>query len=272
MKDCITGHYIQVDAYWAHYDTIGEGKPVVLLPMAGASSLEYRWVLEYFRGKRYQVIALDPPGHGGTYPDMRDLSIADTADKYVDFVWHFVQALGLQRPAFVGSAMSGSMVLLLAAKYGEKVGVVVAGGANTEFRGGVAKEIDWGFLDHPSVNMADFKEANTPSLCGKHVSVERINECIWNNARNASPQVIETDLKIYNEFSVEEQIQNICCPVLHLIGDSDCTVRRESIAFLQERLPGTELKILPGTGHFANIENPEGFAEAVEEFLNRRYK
>lgn len=267
-KEQIIGRYIQVDNYRIHYDSIGEGQPLILLPTAGGSAGEYRNILEFFSGKPYHVIALEPPGHGNSYPDMHDLSIPQTADEYVDFIWRFVQTLKLQRPAFAGCAMSGSILFLLAVKYGDKISAIIPAEGNVDFRGCVGTEIAAGILNHPSVNTADFKGANTASLCGRGISREIINECIWHNARNAAPEVIDADLRIYNNFYITDRIQNITCPVLHLIGEDDCTVKEESKQLILKRIPNSRQVVLKNTGHFSCIENPFGFAKAIEEFLD----
>ncbi|HTE83450.1 MAG TPA: alpha/beta hydrolase, partial [Dehalococcoidia bacterium] len=60
---------------------------------------------------------------------------------------------------------------------------------------------------------------------------------------------------------------NITCPTIILTGSEDAVHPRA--AALQERIPGCELKILPGAGHACQIEQPWLFDRFMLEFLSR---
>lgn len=261
----IIGKFTEVDQYIRiYYETCGEGAPIICLPTAGESTGEYRHVLRYFGERGYQAIALDPPGHGNSYPDLRDLSVPRTPDDYVDFVWRFTQVMNFQNPIFIGYAVSGTLVLLLAAKYGKDIRAVVAGEGNNKL--GISP-IQLNSLNHPGINMADLMESTTPGLCGDDEPVEVMNEAIWHNARHAVPEVIEADLTIYNQIDVTDRLADIPCPVLHTKGDHDYCVTEISMKMLPERIPKCKQVILENTGHYVPIERPELLCRTVEEFI-----
>lgn len=260
----ITGKYIQISSYRIHYEFAGNGRPVVCLPTAGASACEYRQLLPLLADLGYCAIAVDPPGHGNSFPDLRDLSIPSTPEAYVDFIWDFCKALKLERPAFIGFAMSGSMLLLLAAKYGPAIGAVVAGGANAKGR---MDPRQLAALNHPSVNTADMMTVTTPPLCAPGQPETTIHECIWHNARSVVPEAIETDLSIYDLHDVTGLLSAIQCPVLHLYGEYDSTVSEESKTLIRQKLPHVRQVELKDTGHYGPVENASGICEAVRSFF-----
>ena len=59
----------------------------------------------------------------------------------------------------------------------------------------------------------------------------------------------------------------IACPVTILTGSEDNS--HPTAAALQERIPGCELKVLPGAGHACQIEQPWLFNHFMIEFLNK---
>ena len=260
----LIGRYVQVGPYRIYYESMGSGEPVICLPTAGASTGEYRNVLPALAQAGYFAIAMDPPGHGNSYPDLKDLSVPATEDAYVDLVWAFAQKLDLNRPVFVGCAMSGSAMLLLALKHGREIRAVVAGEGNASFR---INPIQLAALDHPSINMADMMESTTAGVCARGIEPAVLNECIWHNARNASPSVIFADLNIYDQHDLESRLGEIPCPVLHLYGEEDPCVLEQSKRLLREQVPQIRQVALPHTGHLSPVENPAGFSAAIIQFL-----
>ena len=263
------GRYISIGSYERiYYESVGTGKPVICVPTAAATAGEYRHVLEYFGSRGYQAIALDPPGHGNSYPNLADLSIPKTPDEYVDFIWSFAKEKRFEKPAFIGCAVSGSAMLLLAAKYGRQVSAVVSGGGNPDLRIG---SLQMNSLNHPGINTADFMESTTPGLCGCDEPIEIVNEAIWHNARNIVPEVMETELDIYNQLDVTDDLCRIECPVLHIRGEFDISVPDAAYELIGEHIHTVEQVTLDKTGHYIPIENPKGFCEAIEKFFNKYY-
>ena len=58
-------------------------------------------------------------------------------------------------------------------------------------------------------------------------------------------------------------------PSLVVGAELDMAVPPEHSRFLAERLPDAELKIIPGAGHMANLEEPELFNQSLIGFLQR---
>ena len=60
----------------------------------------------------------------------------------------------------------------------------------------------------------------------------------------------------------------IARPVLFLYGDRDRETPLASGELLHAAVRGSELKVLPGCGHFAFLDDPLAFRLAAEEFYH----
>ena len=57
-------------------------------------------------------------------------------------------------------------------------------------------------------------------------------------------------------------------PTLAIVGDQDGPSPPGVVRVWQERIPGSQLVVIPDAGHLSNMESPEAFNEAVTDFLD----
>ncbi len=68
-------------------------------------------------------------------------------------------------------------------------------------------------------------------------------------------------------FDVRDRVAAIRAPTLIVIGDDDLPDLREGSYLLHDRIPGAQLFVAPGCGHWTMFECPEIFFPAVLRFL-----
>ena len=68
----------------------------------------------------------------------------------------------------------------------------------------------------------------------------------------------------------DADITTIVAPVLVVHGEHDEMIRREHAEYIASIIPGAELLILPNVSHFAFLQDPELFNDAVLHFLGDR--
>jgi pimeloyl-ACP methyl ester carboxylesterase len=68
-------------------------------------------------------------------------------------------------------------------------------------------------------------------------------------------------------FDALDRIGSIAAPTLILHGTEDGVVDPRNAALLAERIPDSRVRLFEGRGHLLFWEDPDGFADAVEEFL-----
>jgi pimeloyl-ACP methyl ester carboxylesterase len=64
-----------------------------------------------------------------------------------------------------------------------------------------------------------------------------------------------------------ERLPQITAPTLILTGDDDQVIPGESSDVLHERIPGSRLEVINGTGHLFFIEQPDATLLLLESFL-----
>ena len=99
-----------------HYQTVGEGNPIVLLHgYLAAAETWTKFALQL--GRYYKIISIDLPGHGKTKLPSEDLTMEIMADAVND-VLEYEQ---IKRTLIVGHSMGGYVTLAFAKKYYDKV-------------------------------------------------------------------------------------------------------------------------------------------------------
>ncbi|MBV9331462.1 MAG: alpha/beta hydrolase, partial [Alphaproteobacteria bacterium] len=66
---------------------------------------------------------------------------------------------------------------------------------------------------------------------------------------------------------LDAQLANIRVPVEIADADHDEAIKRENTLFMADHIPNATLLIIPGTSHFAFLQDPSAFTAAVEDFL-----
>jgi len=120
-----TGRYADVNGINLYFETLGAGRPLILLHGGLGSGEMFGPVLPAL-AERHQVIAVDLQGHGRTADIDRPIDVRLMADDIAALIDH----LGLDRPDLVGYSLGGVVALHTAAKYPSKVGRLVVVSAN----------------------------------------------------------------------------------------------------------------------------------------------
>lgn len=63
-------------------------------------------------------------------------------------------------------------------------------------------------------------------------------------------------------------MRSIQTPILVLDGIEEEVIDIDHVRLLAELLPNGVLQLMPGTGHFAMIDQPDEFARIVVEYLD----
>ncbi len=111
---------IDVGGRATQYLAAGEGPPLVLVHGVGVSNLDWRWVMPGLSLK-HRVYAPNLPGVGGT---AGPASADHSPSCYAWFLSAFLDALGIERAAVVGTSVHGHSVLRLALSEPERVSSV----------------------------------------------------------------------------------------------------------------------------------------------------
>ena len=119
------GRYAEVNGINLYFETIGTGRPLILLH-GGLGSGEMFGPTLPTLAERHHVIAVDLQGHGRTADIDRPMDIRLMADDIAALIDH----LGLDKPDVVGYSLGGGVAFFTAVKYPEKVGRLIMASAH----------------------------------------------------------------------------------------------------------------------------------------------
>jgi pimeloyl-ACP methyl ester carboxylesterase len=73
--------------------------------------------------------------------------------------------------------------------------------------------------------------------------------------------------EVFTTFDLRPSLERISAPTLVIAGEEDFITGPLCARPLADGIPGAELTLLPGAGHFVFVEAPDAFREAVLGFL-----
>jgi pimeloyl-ACP methyl ester carboxylesterase len=120
-----TGQYAEVNGINLYFETLGSGRPLILLHGGLGSGEMFGPVLPAL-ADHHHVVLVDLQGHGRTADIDRPIDVRLMADDIAALIDH----LGLDRPDLVGYSLGGGVAFHTAVRHPAKVGRLVMASAN----------------------------------------------------------------------------------------------------------------------------------------------
>jgi pimeloyl-ACP methyl ester carboxylesterase len=260
-----------------NYEIAGDGDWVVLIHGAGDNLQTWYNQIPSF-SRYYKVLAYDTRGHGQT-----DVAEGEyTAAKWAEDLHALLNVLGVRRASVLGYSLGGMIAAMLATDHPEMVEtLVLAGVAGAAV--GLGDPQTWKERRTAQLEVLDeegmagiFKQRTdaatstifSPGFVEKNPNVvDKYREIFLLTKPEGYRKVLES----MGRRGRAPDFSGIACPVLIIVGAHDVWSGPEAGNALQQRIPGSELIILP-TGHACQIEQPEDFNETVVSFLRKERK
>jgi pimeloyl-ACP methyl ester carboxylesterase len=265
----IIGQYTEVKGIKTYYEQNYEiydpqRTTIVCIHTAGRESRQYHGMMELLADK-YQLVALDMPGHGKTLP-VKGNKCLDTREEFSAFIWGLIENLGIKQPVTLGCSLGGNIQWDLAQKYPVKAVISMQGADYTP----TISPLAMATYNHPHVSLQHAHLGFSKSLIGRNADQATINFIQWGVMTECNVCKVG-DWKIYGTFDVRSTMDKITCPVLIIRGEDDWIVSKELVEETKSRLVNAQkvvYKPIAGTGHFAAVENPKVVSQLVDEFLS----
>jgi pimeloyl-ACP methyl ester carboxylesterase len=248
-----------------HYETLGRGRPVLLLHGWLGSWALWRNSLEIL-SKEFRVYALDFFGFGESFDRTANFSV----NNYVDSVNQFMERLGIVKAPLVGHSMGGTVSLAAAIRYPEKVVKVTAIGSPIQgsslnlllklagYRG--TARIAWinpmllrTFLGGYAYFIAKDGRAMSKML------IDDVSKITVDSFFKSIGTLRETDLRT--------QLEEVSMSVLGIYGKHDVIVSPKQSKVLKQHVPHSQIAWFDGAGHFPMMDEPERFHSTLIDFL-----
>jgi pimeloyl-ACP methyl ester carboxylesterase len=82
------------------------------------------------------------------------------------------------------------------------------------------------------------------------------------------PSVLLGDFKACDAFDMQDQVGEIEQPTLIICGEEDQMTPVLFSQYLEEKIRGSRLELIPDAGHMVMLEKPEIVARLVADFLD----
>jgi pimeloyl-ACP methyl ester carboxylesterase len=276
-------HFIMINGLRVHYKSDGSKEPALLLLHGFGASL-YSWrEVSAPLAENHFVAAFDRPAFGLTERPMewgaQDYSSQNpySAEFQALLTVGLMDSFGLDQAVLIGNSAGGSIAVLTALTYPDRVQALIlvdpaiySGGGSPSWarpllntpqikRLGplIARRIqDWGrdfalsaWHDPSGLTDEIWQEYTKP------LKAENWDRALWHLT------VASHDLEL------DQKLNQLTLPVLVITGDDDRIVPTEDSIRLASELPNADLVVIPNCGHVPHEECPSAFLEATEGFL-----
>jgi len=258
--------FAHVNGTRLYYEAAGSGHPLVLIHPTG---LDRRLWDDHFEAlaSRYRAIRYDVRGFGRSDPP------SDEPYRHADDLKALLDDLGVSQAHVMGLCLGGGIAIDLAIHHPQKVTALVVADVRL-----------------PGYELQDPEAAQAYAdvrRVARESGLEAARECwlaraIFAPARG-KPDVFARLAEMVADYSgwhwthddpitqfsppALQRLHEIGAPTLVLVGEHDLPDWKRMCEIVARNVPGARHVVLPDAGHFACMENPAAFSEAVRGFL-----
>jgi pimeloyl-ACP methyl ester carboxylesterase len=261
------------------YRMAGSGPPVVLIHGMVNSSVHWEPVALRL-AEENTVIAPDLIGHGDSAAVRGDYSLGAHASSVRDLL----AALGVERATIVGHSLGGGIAMQFFYQFPqrtERLALISSGGLGREvspmLRGAAmpgASAALWAAA-HPRLLDALSTAGERMRARGRGAGVyllaiaRALRPLQHAGARRAFLQTLRSVIDFRGQHvSARDRLYLLDgFPTLIVWGERDHTIPLEHGRRTHQEIPGSRFETLPKAAHFPHIEDPEGLADALLDFL-----
>jgi pimeloyl-ACP methyl ester carboxylesterase len=261
----------------AHYRYEGDptdSTPLVLIH--GTSSSLHTWdsIVPSFRTNR-RILRMDMPGFGLTGPTPDRVY---SMERYHLFLDSLFDRLNIRQCIIGGNSLGGLIAWTYALHDSNRIKGLVLIDAAGYPKGKEEGNIGFRLAAMPGVGRVLSKF--TPrilirkSLEGSYGNPERINEALVDRyfdilLREGNREAM-IDMFGSRRPAAHERISTIRKPTLIIWGDQDRLIDVSNAYRFQQDIPGSQLLVIPGSGHVPMEERPREVIGAMNQFLEHR--
>ncbi|MEE3849667.1 alpha/beta hydrolase [Gordonia sp. LSe1-13] len=280
--DNAVGRYVRVKVhgvtYRVYYEEAGHGSiPLLLQATAGTDSRQWRNVLANPElQKRFRMIAFDLPYHGKSLPPADgfpwwESEYAVSKEDLMDRVVAISDAIGLDRPIFMGCSVGGQLATDLAAHHGSKFRALVS--INGWYESSALTSIRNYLFHHPRIWPEYFGAFVMAATSPVAPEVLR-RETYWIYS-SGGPGVYRGDndyMSLGHDLREDGHlIDTTVSPLWVLAGEYDPTARegvQGGARAIADNIDGAHYRVLEGLGHFMMSDDPVGFCAQITPILD----
>ncbi|KAL5706810.1 DASH complex subunit dad2 [Ranunculus cassubicifolius] len=253
---------------------VGNGnKYLVLAHGFGTDQSAWQRILPFFL-PNYRIILYDLVCAGSVSPDFFDFRRYTSLDAYVDDLVHILDALGVEKCAYVGHSVSAMIGILASIRRPNLFTKLVLLGASprflndTDYHGGFERaEIERVFVAMEA-NYEAWVNGFAPLAVGADVpeAVQEFSRTLFNMRPDISLFVCRT---VFNS-DLRESLRLVKVPCCIIQSAKDVSVPVKVATYLKTHLGGRNtVEILHTEGHLPHLSAPQLLAQVLKRALSR---
>lgn len=256
---------IEVNSTSIHYESTGEGRPILFIHGLGSSTRDWEWQVEHFASS-YRVITLDLRGHGQSDKPEGPYSI----QQFSEDVAELIDELDLAPVSVVGISLGGMVAFQLA----------------TDHPGLIDRLVVVNALPDNKLLQEARGQIWMRRLIVRFLGLERMgrilgerlfpDEDLEEERAQMAQRWAENDKRAYQASfeaavdwpGVTNQLSSFDRPTLMISSDQDYVGLDQKQPYL-DALPGVEHAVIDDARHAVPVERPGRFNEVLAGFLSR---
>jgi 3-oxoadipate enol-lactonase len=250
-----------------HYETYGDGPPLVFAHGAGGNTLVWWQQVPHF-ARRHRVVTFDHRGFGRSHCE----ADAAQARYFADDLAAVLADARIARTALVCQSMGGWTGLQFARAHPDRVAALVLSGTPA----GILTPKVLGALR--AIGEAAAQMDRVPAWNEPHPALaadvfERDPERGFLYAQLAAlnPPGALTRLALQEVMTDPAALADWTIPTLLICGEHDRLFAPDVLADVAAAIPGARFECLPYAGHSPYFETPDEFNRVVGEFLSQHH-
>ena len=249
----------------------GSGRPIVFAHGFGCSQDMWRRVAPHFADD-HQVILFDHVGSGASDIAAYRPGKYDSLEGYAADLVEIVDQLDLHDVVFVGHSVGAIIGLLAANREPSRFGALVLVGPSPryvnddDYVGGFTQfDID-ALLDGLDANYFGWSQSMAPVIMGAPDQPELSDE-LTDSFCQTDPTIARHFARVTFLSDNRQDLERVSVPTL-VIQASDDVISPVTVGrYVADHISGSELVILPVSGHCAHLSAPVQVIDAIRRFL-----
>lgn len=252
-----------------HYETIGRGRPLILLHgWINSWSVWRKAMIALGEGGRFRVYALDFWGFGDSAKGSLDgQGPSFRLDGYVSMVQQFMDTLGIIEAPVFGHSMGGTVALKYALAFPDRVRKVAVVGSPI-----VGSSLN-PFLKLAGYDLIADVVWRFPILLNMvmHTILARdskqVRDMIFNDVQRTTLDSFFRSIGDLRETDLREALVTLSIPTLGIFGENDNIVSPRNGKLLLQYVPHAEIQMFQNSRHFPMSDEPDKFLTVMTTFL-----
>lgn len=248
-----------------HYESLGRGKPLILLHGWINSWNVWRDSMIYLSGqKSYRVYALDFWGFGHSASNAAN---AFEIDSYATMVAQFIDRLGIRHAPIVGHSMGGTVALQFGLQHADlatKIAIVGSPiiGSSLNF---FLKLSGYSWIAQLVWRFPVLRDLVMRMILARDSS--KIREMLMADVQRANMESFFRSIGDLRHTDLRQSLKEVDKPILGIFGERDNIVSPINAKILRDLKPDATVQLMPHSRHFPMLDESERFLQVLTHFL-----